>query len=66
MAKTMKKIILPTPTEFIRHVNEIIFFRVLAGEEVDTALPPLVSRAKNLVNHEAVLLTSFEKEETDG
>ena len=67
MAKILNtKIVLPTPTEFIRYVSRILLFNQRAGRDTDTKLAPLVTRAKSLTSRSGLLLETSEKELGNG
>lgn len=60
--KTTTKIILPTPTEFIRYMAEIILLNQKNDDATSTEVTPIVTRAKALVGRRGLLIVSLEKE----
>ena len=59
---TTKKIVLPIPSEFIRHVTDVIIQQTKNEEDVTTETIPIVTRAKSLVAKEGLIITTFERE----
>lgn len=63
MAKiTLKKIVLPIPTEFLRHVTEEFIEQTKKEEDLTATTIPLVTRAKILVARKGIIITTFEEE----
>lgn len=55
------KFVLPNPVEFLRHVHQVIFLNHKSGEDTETTLSPIVTRAKSLTRQEGVSITTYER-----
>jgi hypothetical protein len=60
--QTTLKIILPTPTEFIRYMAEVILLNQKNDNDTSTQVTPLVTRAKALTEKRGLLIVSLTKE----
>jgi len=60
------KLVLPTGPDFIRHISTVMLLNTQAGIDTETELPPLVSRAKTLVNKDGFILGVFETGGSNG
>lgn len=56
-----QKLVLLNPTEFVRHVSEVVLLNQRAGRETKTTLPAIVSRAKLISERKGFLLADFKR-----
>jgi hypothetical protein len=59
---TDDKLVLLNPTDFIRHVSNVIMLNQREGRDTASELPPIVTRAKNIADRKSLLIAKFEKE----
>jgi len=63
MATTSEKtLILLNPTDFVRHVSNVILLNQKEDRDTDSQLPAIVSRAKNIAGRSGLLIATFEKD----
>ena len=63
MARTIKKIILSTPIEFIRHIHTVLLRNTRAERDTDMSMISIVTRAKNLIEKKGFIVSTSEKED---
>lgn len=63
MARTVKRFVLPTPAEFIRHVARMLLLNHRDERDTDTEMMPIVTRAKTLTEKKGLIVATAEKEE---
>jgi len=63
MVMQIKRFVLPTPTEFIRHISRILLLNQKNDRDTETVMLPVVTRAKTLTEREGIIVSTSEKEE---
>lgn len=58
---TTQKIVLLNPTDFVRHVSDVILLNQKAERETTSTLPSIVSRAKSIANRTGFMLADFKR-----
>ena len=57
-----EQLVLLNPTDFIRHVSNVILLNQKEDRETNSELPAIVSRAKNITGRKGLLIATFEKD----
>jgi hypothetical protein len=61
-----KKIILPTPTEFVRWISRAMLLNQKGQRDTSLTMAPRVTRAKSLVEKTGVLIADEQKDDGNG
>jgi len=59
---TDKKLVLLNPTDFVRHVSNVIMLNQREDRDTKSELPSIVTRAKNIAGRKSLLIAEFVKE----
>lgn len=61
-----KKIVLPTPTEFLRYIASALLSNQKDQRDTTTTVAPRVSRALALVNRQGLIIATDQRETGNG
>lgn len=61
--KMKTRLVLPVVAEFLRFVTETLQLDTRAGQETETTMAPIVTRAKSLVSRRGLILAYIRTED---